>query len=561
MLSFQCGIKATALGVFVVMSIKLSMASTPINVVSPSTLAEQEREQALRLEQLEKANDSVSQLQNVPTLPKSDNVESVECFDVHSLSFEGNEIYSDEELVHWLNFSPSCIGLNEINEYLRVITNHYVKSGYVTSRAFLIPQDLSSGVLKIVILEGKIEQILLNGAPSPSLNMVLPRAVGGVLNLRDIEQGLEQINRLSRYNAQIQFLPGKKQGYSIVDIKTEQGRIVSASTGLSNGGQKSTGEEQLSFSISAEDMLNLFDKWTISATKSAAFVDSRDSESLYFSLDFPIGYWNVGYRSAFSKYSTNFTSNDFVFDSAGKTNSHDADIKWLFYRDDKSKSSFRLGINHRREKNYLLDQLLESSSRDLSSASFSWEHSTRLGDGFLTISPKYSLGTDWFGGEENRSSDPTVPKAQFSKGTISGSYTHFLSNELILSSTFFGQWSNDTLYGGERISIGGEYSVRGFKGKSLSGDEGYYWRNDLTRNVSQYPYLGQVSLNVALDMGSIAKDPVDESERGSLAGASFGIKTRSKHASSSLSLGLPLAFPSQLKADDYVVYYRLELSI
>lgn len=82
-------------------------------------------------------------------------------------------------------------------------------------------------------------------------------------------------------------------------------------------------------------------------------------------------------------------------------------------------------------KNYLLDQLLESSSRDLSSASFSWEHSTRLGDGFLTVSPKYSLGTDWFGGEENQSSDPTIPRAQFSKGTISGSYTHFLANELI----------------------------------------------------------------------------------------------------------------------------------
>ncbi|CAM2828307.1 POTRA domain-containing protein [Vibrio neptunius] len=238
MLSLQCGVKATALGVFVVMSIKLSMAATPMNVVSPSTLAEQEREQAIRLEQLEKANDSVSQLHNVPTLPKNDSVESAECFEVHSLSFEGNETYSDEELVHWLNFSPSCIGLNEINEYLRMITNHYVKSGYVTSRAFLIPQDLSSGVLKIVILEGKIEQILLNGAPSPSLDMALPRTTGRVLNLRDIEQGLEQINRLSRYNAQIQFLPGKKQGYSIVDIKTEPGRIVSASAGLSNGGQK-----------------------------------------------------------------------------------------------------------------------------------------------------------------------------------------------------------------------------------------------------------------------------------------------------------------------------------
>lgn len=529
--------------------------------LGPLTTQQLEREQQQRLSELESNTDSIQSLVPIPTIPGKEIPEDLQCVEIQELSFSGNSIFSDSELSKVVGFEAGCIGINAINEILRIVSNHYIEAGYVTSRAFMTPQDLSSKMLTITILEGKIDKILFNGEVQESLRFAFPALIGKPLNLRDIEQGLDQINKLARYDAQIKLLPSDKAGYSIVNIQTAKGSLLNVGSGVNNGGQKSTGEEQLTVNLTAENMLGLFDSWLLSATKSAAFSNSKDSESLYLSLDMPFGYWNVGYRTSYSNYKTTFTSQGFKFDSSGRTNSHDLDIRWLFHRDSTSKSSVKASINHRREKNYILDQLLEAGSRNLSSISFAIDHSTRLGNGFMTISPNVSIGTDWFGGEQNLSNDSSVPKAQFIKGTLSGSYSYPIAKSLSITSTIFGQWSNDTLYGSERVSIGGEYSVRGFKGSSISGDEGYYWRNDINYRLGQWPYLGLVSAQLALDTGSIVQDDNDKYEKGSLVGSSAGLRTQTRNVSTSLTLGMPIIAPSFMENDDYVVYYRINITI
>ena len=525
--------------------------------LGPLTTQDIENAQKQRLEQLEQNTSSLQQLVPTPTLPESKPIESSQCLEIDAIAFQGNTIYDSNTLTDVSGYQSGCIGLNTINEYLRNISNLYMQAGYVTSRALITPQDLSGAVLQIVILEGKVEKVLLNGQNSLSLDMAFPDMSEEILNLRDIEQGLDQVNRLSRYNAQIKLLPSTQQGYSIVDIQSSEQKFTSLELGLSNSGQESTGEQQISLSVTAEDLFKRLDQWSLTVTKSAAMINSKDSESLYLGVDIPVGYWNFGYRTSYSNYFTTFNNQGFTFDSSGKTNSHDIELKWLFYRDEVSKSALKAAISHRREKNYILGNLLEAGSRNLSSASVAWEHSTRLGGGFMSLSPRLSLGTDWFGGEKTQSQDDSLPTAQFVKGSLTGSYTYPITPALSLSSTLFGQWSNDTLYGSERLSIGGEYSVRGFKGKSISGDEGYYWRNDLTYRIGQWPYIGDLTTVLALDTGTIAADKQDQFERGSLLGGSWSLKTQAMYGSSSLTVGFPIEGPSQLNADDYVVNYRI----
>ncbi|MEF1282702.1 ShlB/FhaC/HecB family hemolysin secretion/activation protein [Vibrio sp. M250220] len=529
--------------------------------LGPLATQDIEEEQRQRLKQLEESTNALQELTPAPTLPDSQLIEDTQCIDVTEIQFSGNTQYSNQTLAGISDFQAGCIGLNTINDYLRNISNHYIEAGYVTSRAFMTPQDLSSGVLLIVIVEGKVGKALFNGKDADFLVMALPGISGGLLNLRDIEQGLDQVNRLSRYNAQIKLLPSTQQGYSIVDIQSSEQKFTSLELGLSNSGQESTGEQQISLSVTAEDLFKRLDQWSLRATKSAAMINSKDSESLYLGVDIPVGYWNFGYRTSYSNYFTTFNNQGFTFDSSGKTNSHDIELKWLFYRDEVSKSALKAAISHRREKNYILGNLLEAGSRNLSSASLAWEHSTRLGGGFMNLSPKLSLGTDWFGGERTQSQDDSLPTAQFVKGSITGSYTYPITPALSLSSTLFGQWSNDTLYGSERLSIGGEYSVRGFKGTSISGDEGYYWRNDLNYRLGQFSYIGLVSTQLALDTGTIVEDSQDAFERGSLFGSSLSLKTQAQYVSSSLTFGFPIEAPSRLHVDDYVVYYRVDVSI
>ena len=51
--------------------------------------------------------------------------------------------------------------------------------------------------------------------------------------------------------------------------------------------------------------------------------------------------------------------------------------------------------------------------------------------------------------------------------------------------SFDSQYSWNTLYGTDQFSVGGEYTVRGFRNKNISEDNGYYIRNDLSMNLKQ----------------------------------------------------------------------------
>ncbi|WP_350307981.1 POTRA domain-containing protein, partial [Photorhabdus viridis] len=69
-------------------------------------------------------------------------------------------------------------------------------------------QDLSSGTLMITVNEGKIESISLDDETPRSLKMAFPGMIGKTLNLRDIEQGMERLNRLPSQQVAIDIQPG-----------------------------------------------------------------------------------------------------------------------------------------------------------------------------------------------------------------------------------------------------------------------------------------------------------------------------------------------------------------
>ncbi|WP_275428219.1 POTRA domain-containing protein, partial [Enterobacter hormaechei] len=72
-----------------------------------------------------------------------------------------------------------------------------------------------------------------------------PGLVGDVLNLRDIEQGMEQLNRLPSQQVVIDIQPGEQPGFSnVVLLRGARRAPVSFSFGADNSGQRSTGTGQ-----------------------------------------------------------------------------------------------------------------------------------------------------------------------------------------------------------------------------------------------------------------------------------------------------------------------------
>lgn len=107
-----------------------------------------------------------------------------------------------------LSHAP-CMGGETINQILHRVQNKIIKKGYITTRVVLVPQDLKAGELKLVVIPGRISAIQVDSKVNPchTVERTLPFRSGDLLNLRHIEQGLEQFKRLPTVEANIEIEP------------------------------------------------------------------------------------------------------------------------------------------------------------------------------------------------------------------------------------------------------------------------------------------------------------------------------------------------------------------
>lgn len=127
-----------------------------------------------------------------PVRPDETSASQGPCFFISRIELSGATLLSlsakKRLTAPWLN---QCLDIARLNTLTNAVSDWYISRGYITSRAFLTEQDLSGGVLHLVVLEGKLQQIRLEGVPARTLKMTFPGLEGNILNLRDIEQGME----------------------------------------------------------------------------------------------------------------------------------------------------------------------------------------------------------------------------------------------------------------------------------------------------------------------------------------------------------------------------------
>lgn len=115
--------------------------------------------------------------------------------------------------------------------------------------------------------------------------------LGKPLNLRDLEQGLDQLNRLRSVDLAADIAPGSQPGASRILLRKRGGAARwSLGLGLDNLGSLATGRDRGNLSLGLDSPLELNDSLLLSASDTP----NRDrrysrSSSLYYAI--PYGYW------------------------------------------------------------------------------------------------------------------------------------------------------------------------------------------------------------------------------------------------------------------------------
>ncbi len=393
-------------------------------------------------------------------------------------------------------------------------------------------QDLRDGIVDIDVIEGKIEKIINENI---NISNLFTSYEDKILNLRDLEVVIQQAERLRSQNLDLQLIPGTKVGYTIVKIVNSGNlKSYSGNLGINNYGTKKTGKYQIYNSFNYENLFGINDILDLNINSTDNFLKNNDNTygtSLNYSLPYERFLFNIFYSYSNYKQINGDEFND-LFQSDGNNDSLGLDISYKLYHNLNHTIELLLNGQKKETENLLNDVRLDLQSYSSSSLGWGIKHSYR-GDSFDYYS-KFLINQ----GLSGQVDEYAKQEIDFTKYVLDLGFNKYFDTSNNLKYNFYlrGQSSDNNLFGTEEISMGGVYSVRGFNDTGLSGNKGFYTRNELSvqYTLADYivvPYLG-------LDYGYVTKN--ENNVGGNIAGSALGTRVYWENINFELFYNLPL---------------------
>ncbi|WP_454725787.1 MULTISPECIES: ShlB/FhaC/HecB family hemolysin secretion/activation protein [Cupriavidus] len=553
--------------------------------VPPAPVAQEDPAQRLLREQRQRelereATQPPAPIQAAPGLAPDAPVEAVPetsaTFEIQRIQVRGNTVLSEAEVgAITAPFLGHALGTNRINLLLRRFTEAFVAGGYITTRAYLGEQNLASGVLVVTVVTGKVESIQLNGRVVRPGGGGLFDTVGGglltdagtawqfpapddTLRLPDLEQGVDQINRLRRNRAELQILPGQTPGSSVVALANQPGDRFRFNAGVDNYGSRGTGIARTRLGIDADNALGFQE------SVSASYIGTVDTNAAVLSAAVPFGYNTFSYTGSLSEYQSAIADTALLY---GRSLGHTLGWNRVITRDRSGRQALDLTLTYRKSEREINN--LQLDPQRLTVLRAAWSGLRRFAangqPGYATAEAGLSRGLTSLNATRDPSDiRPDEAHAQFTKLDANATLQLplpplFGGAQLAWRAQLAGQWANVALFGSEQIYAGGMSTVRGFREGVIAGDRGAYLRNELA--WANAPALAGVRMEpyVFLDGGQAAY--VATREWQSVAGTGLGLRLSAQWArqvfTSELLLGVPLAQPAYLGAKSALVLATL----
>lgn len=183
---------------------------------------------------------------------------------INEFKFEGNTAFSSKELAKVTQrFINHPITFAELLEARSAITQYYIDKGYVTSGALIPPQTLDAGVVTIQIVEGRLEDIRVNGLHRLNPNYVRSRVALGTQKPLNVPRLLEtlrllQLNPLIA-NLSAELSAGSQPGTSLLTLTVKEADTFNTQIIANNDRPPSIGSFRRGVQFTEANLLGLGD--------------------------------------------------------------------------------------------------------------------------------------------------------------------------------------------------------------------------------------------------------------------------------------------------------------
>ena len=418
---------------------------------------------------------------------------------VKDFKFDGNLYYSNEELEEVIKEAVNKeLVYDQLINVTRAISNHYKANGFLAT-AFLPPQDINDGVIKIKITEAVLGTIIFDVEEEEKLNiskenirlkLLYKIEDSGVLNIDQLDKNVRNLNKIPGINALAELEEGKNFGETNVKVTAINTETIFGNTLVDNNGSRSSGYNKITNTINIDGLFNMGDRLAFTNVLSGDHhVKDNHEESNYYAVSstMPVGYNGMLATLRVSKMEYKLSA---PFDST-KPSGYSSEYNLSLNRPLIESPNFNLNTSFSLGNNKYVNDLGtgNNSDKDVLKSIFNLgfdSRDERLGGGINYGSFALSLAkNDLTNNLSNYETDQSTSdnNGRNFKGTLNLNRMQKLTDKTNLLVKFNGQLAADNLDGADQFSLGGPNAVRAYPSSEATGDAGFVASLELKRNL------------------------------------------------------------------------------
>ena len=422
-------------------------------------------------------------------------------------------------------YAGQCIGQEGLQLISHRASDLLLARGYVTTRLATPPQNLSQGELHFLVIPGVVGQVrFAPGSARVAWRNALPLRHGQLLDLRAIEQGLEQMKRLSSQDVTIDIAPGREPGTSDLVLNVKRDKPWRYTFNFDDSGSNATGREQGGVNLTLDHPLGINDVFVAGVTHALGHAGpEHNTHGSNVSYSVPWDYWLFGSSTSAYGYRQPVIGSLQTFRFTGRSRTTSLNISRLLRRDAHSKTSLQFILSGRQAHSYIDGVEIDVQRRQTRSVELALVHRRYLGSAQLDLRLAYRRNVPWFDGDWSAGVNGG-PTFRSGIATLDASLSlpfHISAQPWLWTSELRAQATGDQVYVEDYLTIGGRYTVRGFDGeRTLGGPHGGYWRNTLA-----LPLGGSgIALYGGVDVGRVGGAPTPGLDSHVVSGTVLGVR-------------------------------------
>jgi hemolysin activation/secretion protein len=429
-------------------------------IQQPTQTAEPKKKPATGEPIIDDQRDQSDQSQPAPEKP----------IQINEIHVEGNTVLSDTQIKSIVSeHQGRMLTLSQMQTVAQQLTKTYRDKGYITTRAYIPPQRIEDGSLKIQVSEGNLGEVTLEEGDYFKDRAIFPRLDmerNDRFNLDDLKNSLRRINENPDVIARVKLTAGKEAGETDVNIILEDKRPIHLGVTYDNLGRRLIGNQRYGLIATHNNLLGFGDR------TSNSLIWSRESFGLSHNYEVPVG--KKGTKLGFNySFSTLELGKEFkTLDIKGEAMLYSPYISQELFNSDRLRISADAAFDFQNLETTMRGDLFTRDRVRALRTGINLDEFDRWGRTFLRN--EFAFGFNVFGATTGESALASRAGAGSKFFRYIGSLTRVQKLPLSTFGIFRAttQLSPDRLVSSQQMQVGGAFTVRGYEEGKLIGDSG-----------------------------------------------------------------------------------------